>query len=101
MAAASVVYKPAAKAEIDDAFATYVEQRQGLGIEFLDELARIEGHLRANPALYQRVEGDLRRAVMRRFPYGIFYVIDPGQVNILACLHLHRDPRSRADLVAR
>ena len=101
MAAASVVYKPAAEAEIDDAFATYEERRKGLGIEFLDELARIEGHLRTNPALYQRVEGDLRRAVLRRFPYGIFYVIDAGQVNILACLHLHRNPRSRADLVAR
>jgi plasmid stabilization system protein ParE len=101
MAAASVVYKPAAETEIDDAFATYEEQRRGLGIEFLDELARIEGHLRANPALYQRIDGDLRRAVMRRFPYGIFYVIDQGQVNVLACLHLHRDPRSRADLVAR
>jgi hypothetical protein len=45
MAAASVVYKPAAETEIDDAFATYEEQRRGLGIEFLDELARIEGHL--------------------------------------------------------
>jgi hypothetical protein len=42
MAAASVVYKPAAETEIDDAFATYEEQRRGLGIEFLDELARIE-----------------------------------------------------------
>jgi hypothetical protein len=52
MAAASVVYKPAAETEIDDAFSTYEEQRRGLGIEFLDELARIEGHLRANPALY-------------------------------------------------
>ncbi len=101
MATAYVVYRPAAEAEIDDAFATYEEQRTGLGIEFLDELARIEGHLRANPALYQRVYGDLRRAVMRRFPYGVFYVIDKAQVSILACLHLHRDPRSFADLLAR
>jgi hypothetical protein len=72
MAAGYVAYKPAAEAGIGDAFATYEEQRSGLGIEFLDELARIEGHLRANPALYQRVDGDLRRAVMRRFPYGLY-----------------------------
>ena len=52
-----------------------------LGVEFLDELVRIEGHLRANPALYQRVDGEVRRAVLRRFPYGLFYVVDDGQVN--------------------
>jgi hypothetical protein len=38
MAAGYVVYKPAAEAEIDDAFTTYEEQRSGLGIEFLDAL---------------------------------------------------------------
>ena len=107
---ASVIYKAAARAEIAEAFGNYESQRQGLGVEFLDELARIEGHLRANPALYQQVDGnelggDVRRAVLRRFPYGLFYVVDDGrvgtQVNVLACFHLHRDPRSRADLLAR
>jgi toxin ParE1/3/4 len=102
--AASVLYKAAAEAEIDDAFGTYEQQRLGLGLEFLDELARIEGHLRANPALYQRIEGhqlagDLRRAVLRRFPYGLFYVVEAGQVIVLACFHLHRDPQSREELL--
>ena len=65
--ATRVIYKAAAEAEIEVAFKAYEEQRPGLGIEFLDELARIEGHLRANPALYQRIDGELRRAVLRRF----------------------------------
>jgi toxin ParE1/3/4 len=99
--AARVEYKAAAEAEIGDIFRDYQQQRQGLGVDFLDELARIEGHLQANPALYQRVDGDMRRAVLRRFPYGLFYVIDGGRVNVLACLHLHREPRSRDELLAR
>ena len=98
---ARVVYKTAGEAEIEQAFATYEAERQGLGLEFIDELARIEGHLQANPALYQRVDGEMRRAVLRRFPYGLFYVVDDGQVNVLGCLHLHRDPRSREGLRAR
>ena len=107
---ASVIYKAAAIAEIEDAFGTYEAERRGLGVEFLDELARIEAHLRANQALYQRVGGsgpggEVRRAVLRRFPYGLFYVVDDGrvgaQVNVLACFHLHRDPRSRGDLLTR
>ena len=85
---ASVIYKAAARAEIAEAFGNYESQRQGLGVEFLDELG-----------------GDVRRAVLRRVPYGLFYVVDDGrvgtQVNVLACFHLHRDPRSRADLLAR
>lgn len=98
---AEVVYKAAAEAEIEIAFREYESQQSGLGVQFLDELRRIEGHLRLNPALYQRIDGDLRRAVLRRFPYGLFHVVDDGQVTVLACLHLHRDPRLRASLASR
>ena len=99
--AVEVIYKAAAEAEIEIVFREYEAQQSGLGTRFLDELQRIEGHLRLNPALYQRIDGDLRRAVLRRFPFGLFYVVDDEQVNILACLHLHREPHSRAELVSR
>src|SRR5437660_9727269 len=99
--AARVLYKAAAEAEVDEIFRVYEAERKGLGVEFLDELSRIEGHLQLNPALYQRIDGDMRRAVLRRFPYGLFYVIDDGQVNVLACFHLHRKPRSSHELLAR
>jgi hypothetical protein len=99
--AARVIYKAAAEAEVEEAYIAYEKVREGLGVEFLDELKRIEGHLLANPALYQRIEGDMRRAVLRRFPYGLFYVLDGGQVNVLGCLHLHRDPRLHNELRTR
>lgn len=99
--AARIVYKALAQAEIEEAYAEYDSFRRGLGDELLDELARIEGHLQANPALYQTVDGDMRRAVLRRFPYGIFYVIDGAIVNVLGFLHLRRDPRSRTELQTR
>lgn len=99
--AVRILYKTAAEAEIEEAFGAYETVRQGLGIDFLEELARIEGHLHANPALYQRIEGEMRRAVLRRFPYGLFYVVDGEQVNVLGCLHLHRDPCSYTELRER
>ena len=43
----------------------------------------------------------MRRAVLRRFPYGLFYVVDGEQVNVLGCLDLRRDPRSHAELRTR
>jgi hypothetical protein len=89
--ATSVHYTEVAAAEISEA-------AHACGVEFLDELLRIEGHLRAHPTFYHRCEVDIRRAVLRRFPYGLFYVIDGDAVTVLACFHLHRHPQSRREL---
>jgi plasmid stabilization system protein ParE len=97
--ASRVSYKPAAVAEIDEAFQWYERERPGLGLEFLSEIARVERHLAATPELYQRVEDELRRAILRRFPHGLFYLIEDGSVVVLACMHLHRDPATRLDLL--
>lgn len=70
---AHALYKPAAEVEVAAVFRDYEGERDGLGVDFLDELLRIEGHLSLDPALYQKVGGDVRRAVLRRFPYGLFY----------------------------
>jgi len=98
---AHVTYTPAAEAEVGAIFRNYEDERAGLGIEFLDEILRIEAHLSYNPALYQRVDGDMRRAVLRRFPYGLLYVVDRAEVVILSCHNLHRRPPRRTTLLAR
>jgi hypothetical protein len=48
--------------------------------------------------LYQRVEGDLRRAVLRRFPYSLLFLIEQDQVVVLAFMHQHQRPRTREEL---
>lgn len=94
-----VRYKPAAVAELRAAFQWYEQQRQGLGRAFMAEVTRIERNLTATPELYQRVEDDLRRATLHRFPYGLFYLVENNEVVVVACMHLHRDPGKRADLL--
>lgn len=76
----TLIFKPLAEAEVAEAFAWYSQPDIGMGAEFLDELERIERFIRFNPLLYPRVEEDMRRASLRRFPYSLFYVIDdaPG-----------------------
>ena len=83
----SVRYKRAAAAEINQASA------------FVKDLERTESHLRTQPALYQRVEGEIRRAVLRRFPYSLFYIIEQDQVIVLAFTHQHQKPRTREELI--
>lgn len=94
-----VVYRLAASRETIEAAQSYECLRPGLGIFLLDELARIERHLSSSPGLYQIVEGQIRRAVLRRFPFGLFYLEEADRILILACLDLRRDPQALSDLV--
>lgn len=94
-----VVYRLAASRETIEAARSYERLRPGLGISFLDELARIEGHLSSSPGLYQVAEDQIRRAVLRRFPFGLFYLEEADRILILACLDLRRDPQALSDLV--
>ena len=94
-----VVYRQAARREILDAARTYDDQRRGLGRFFLDEITRIEAHVSDTPRLYQLVGGDVRRSVLRRFPFGLFYLEEEQRIVVLACLDLRRDPEAIASMV--
>ena len=98
--AVPVVYRQAARREIINAARTYEGQRQGLGGLFLDEIGRIETHISDGPGLYQFVVGGVRRAVLRRFPFGLFYLDEEQRIVVLACLDLRRDPETIASTVA-
>jgi plasmid stabilization system protein ParE len=97
----TVLFKRAARAEISNIAEYLEEQRPGFGRRFIDEIKRVEDLLRDNPAQYQRLHNGTRRAVLRRFPYGLFYVVEGDKVSVLACFHLHRGPLSYSDLIAR
>ena len=63
-----------------------------MGATFVEQLERTTGFLSSNPHIYPCVEQDLRRANLNQFPYSLFYVIVGDAVNVLSCLHPHRDP---------
>lgn len=69
-----VVYRQAARRDIIAAARDYDVQRRGLGAAFFDEIARIEVHISEAPGLYHHVVDGVRRALLRRFPFGLFYL---------------------------
>ena len=85
--------EPWARADVADAFVWYEQQRPGLGSEFLAEVARVLDAIEQHPGQHAIVRGNTRRALVHRFPYGIFYVIDPDEIAVTAVLHGRRDPR--------
>ena len=80
-----------AKADIRRAAKWYEYQRKGLGREFVAEVDAALTRLQANPEQYEIVHREIRHAILRRFPYGIFYRIRSTTISVFAVLHLKRD----------
>ena len=70
-----VTLRPAAEEDLDDAAQWYESHSSGLGGEFLDEVQRVIGLIEDNPQSYPRIHGEIYRAMIRRFPFGMFYVL--------------------------
>lgn len=88
-----VTIQPEAEQDLDDAFEYLETQKQTLGFDLLAEVVAILEILEENPYLYQKVIGEIRRAVTRRFGYNILYLIEGKDIFIIAIMHGNRDPR--------
>lgn len=85
---------------VEDAYGAklwYDDQRQGLGDEFEQALEAAFRTISRFPELYPSVLRDVRRCLLGRFPYGIYYEIVGESVLIVAVFHVSRDPESLAD----
>ena len=82
-----------AEEDVAAAYHWYEERSPGLGAEFLRAvdagLASIERNPEGNQELYKHA----RRALLRRFPYGLFYVSSPELIEVIGCIHTRRHPR--------
>ncbi len=88
-----VSFSPAARFELIEAQDWYEREVPGLGRRFRAQVevavAQIAERPRQFPVIYKQV----RRALLRRFPYAIMFVIEPDEsLTIIACFHGSRDP---------
>jgi plasmid stabilization system protein ParE len=85
--------RPRAKLDLDDAYAWYEQQRIGLGDELLNEIESTLQTIIERPYSFPVVEQNARRALAKRFPYGIFFTADETEIVIFAIYHAKRNPR--------
>lgn len=88
-----IVLEPEAEQDIADAFGWYEVQRPGLGDRFLVSIEQCLEAIARAPTAYRVVELDVRRALLRTFPYGLLYRVRGDSVFVVACFHGKRNPR--------
>jgi toxin ParE1/3/4 len=66
-------------------------KQPGLGTDFIEDFRRAYLKLRQSPLLYSARFANVRRLNLDRFPYGIFYLVRPAEIRVLALLHASRD----------
>ena len=65
---AGIVFRGIAKREMDESIAWYENQREQLGLELAVEIDRILESISRNPKRFPLTQGEVRRALLRRFP---------------------------------
>jgi plasmid stabilization system protein ParE len=88
-----LVLRRVAEREFDDAVAWYEGEREGLGREFRAAIEECFQRIADNPEGFPEVRGEVRRAVVRRFPFVIHFRIEQKRVVILSVFHTSRDPK--------
>jgi len=87
-----VVFRSEAEAEFDEAFDWYDARRAGLGPAFAGEVQKVLDRIAANPRIHPVAFADVRKGVVRRFPYCVFYRPLPDRAEVIAVFHKSRDP---------
>src|SRR6266511_5782358 len=87
-----VRFTPDADTELAAARQWYAYQREDLDLEFMQSIDEALSRIVANPNLYPVVYRTLRRAVVRRFPFAIFYEVAADEIQVIAVFHSRRDP---------
>ena len=82
-----------ANIEIEESKEYYNLQKESLGDEFQRDVKNALNSIVKLPNLYPNITSNIKRCLLHRFPFSIFYAIREGTIIILSVAHQHRKPR--------
>lgn len=85
-------FLPEAEQEMIEAALYYQSLSSGLGDDYLAEVERAVHSIATSPQTWPILEGDLRRRLIKRFPFGVLYRIEADKILIVAVAHLRKKP---------
>ena len=87
-----LIIRPEAELDIESSALWYEQQQRGLGDRFLDGLNEVFVRVTEQPLRFPQIRKNVRRALLGRFPYGVYFVPESDRVIVIAVLHLRRHP---------
>ena len=85
-------FHPEAEQELYEAASRYESEVSNLGFRLADEVERVIRLLLERPELGARLDDELRRFVLRRFPFSVVYAVVADVVFVVAIAHGSREP---------
>lgn len=89
-----LIVRSRAERDIAGAIGEYEAIATGLGAMFLARTDAAIAAIQRAPEGYRKSHGEFRHLVLRRFPFGVFYVFDGETTSVVAVLNLRQDPDS-------
>ncbi len=83
-----------ASVETIDAYLWYEEKLAGLGEHFLSSLDETYSDIASRPTSFQIKYGAFRHALVRGFPFVVFFSEDDNTVTVFSVFHTSRRPKS-------
>ena len=88
----SFVFHPVAEQEFNAAIDYYEEIDPALGYDFATEVYAAIQRAVSLPEAWIAIDGDIRRSLVKRFPYGVLYSLEDDSIYIVAVMNLRRHP---------
>lgn len=88
----SLEFSEEARLDIQETIDWYDSRRMGLGKEFLLSLDNAINNLQVNPFQYPCQYNEVRRILLKRFPYQVIFVVNNQNIGVLGVLHTSRNP---------
>ena len=88
-----VTIRSRARDDIRDGRDWYREKSAHLAVRFGQEINEVILSMRDQPLIHAKIYRNIRRAMTRRFPYAIYFIVEGDRVSVLRVLHQARDPQ--------
>jgi plasmid stabilization system protein ParE len=87
-----VIVRPDAEDDLKEAYSWYEDMRTGLGYDFLLQVDAGLNFIARNPNIHPIEYKEMRKHLVKRFPYKIIYLVENKQIIVLAVIHSKRSP---------
>lgn len=86
-----LILRPEAEADLAQQFDYYNSRKKGLGNDFLREVSKIFRQIEQTPLRNAPIYRNARRALVRRYPFKVFYMFENETVEVIGVIHFRRD----------